>query len=708
MPSKSNATFWRKEHARRAAVLIDAARYFGAARAAMCKAKSHIFIVGWDIHSHTNFVGESGKAGDGYPAAFGDFLSALVRERPGLKCHVLLWDFAAFYATEREFFPVYALRWNTPPGVDFCLDNAVPLGSSQHQKLIVIDDCVAFSGGLDVTVRRWDTGAHEYEHPLRHDPAGRPYRPFHDVQALVEGDAARALGELARARWECACGERIPLGRKNGACWPDGIDADFRDVEVGIARTQPAYAAQPQVREVEALFLASIGQAERSIYIENQFLTSLKVATALAERLRQRPELELLMVAPKTHDSWLETRSIRYGRIRFMRELAADDIAPRVRLMYPEVAKGRRKGHIKTHTMVHSKVMIVDESFLRIGSANLNNRSMATDTECDVFVEARTPAERAAIAAIQNRLLADHTGTPVKQVAAVRKKAGSLLTVADTLGGNGHRLRPIDDGPADQDEFSVYLQGVADPEQPIGAEHFVTSLFGGAMPDRSVSKIVKAVAIGLAILAAALIWEFTPLAGMIEPKAVGRTLRQLTDGPWAPLAVVAVFVAGGLVVFPVVVLIAATAATFGPALGFAYAAAGTMASALVTYALGAWLGKQTLRDLLGPRLDNVRKRVARKGVIAVALIRLVPVAPFTVVNLLAGASEVTLTQYLLGTAMGMLPGIFMMSVLGHQLSEIFLHPNALSLALLAAAIIAWIALSIAMQALVSKYWEAKY
>src|SRR4051812_28310143 len=250
MLMRPDQTIWRKEHARRAAVLIDAARYFGAARAAMLKAKSHIFILGWDIHSRTALVGESGAADDGYPEAFGDFLSALVRERPKLKVHVLLWDFAMLYATERELFPVYALRWNTPPGVEFYLDNAVPLGSSQHQKLIVIDDSVAFSGGLDVTIRRWDTGAHDYDHPLRRDPAGKYYRPFHDVQAIVEGDAARALGRLARARWQCACDERIALGRGTRDCWPDGFEADFSDIEIGIARTQPAYQSQSQIQEV--------------------------------------------------------------------------------------------------------------------------------------------------------------------------------------------------------------------------------------------------------------------------------------------------------------------------------------------------------------------------------------------------------------------------------------------------------------------------
>lgn len=670
----------------------------------MLKAKSHIFIIGWDIHSRTRFVGERGGADDGFPEAFGDFLSALVRERKGLRVHVLLWDFAALYATERELFPIYALRWNTPPDVDFYLDNAVPLGSSQHQKLIVIDDDVAFSGGLDVTIRRWDTGSHDIDNPLRHDPAGKYYRPFHDVQAIVQGDAARALGRLARARWHCACDERIALCRGRHDCWPDGLAADFSDIQIGIARTQPAYASQPQVQEVEALYLQSISKARHSIYIENQFLSSMKVARALAEQLRRNPKLELLMVAPKSHDSWLEARSMRNGRIRFMNEFADPELAPRVRLMYPEVKKGRRT----THTMVHAKVMIIDDTSVRIGSANLNNRSMATDTECDLFIEAEKPAERAAINDIQNRLLGDHLGASADEIAAARKENGSLLALADSFGSNGHRLRPIDDGEPDRNELSAYIEGVADPEQPIGAEQFVTSLLGGTMPQRNVPKLVKAVLVGLAIIAAGLIWEFTPLAGMINPKAVGRTLHHFANGAWAPVVVLAAFVGGGLVVFPVVVLIAATAATFGPWLGFLYAAIGTMASALVTYGIGARIGKQTLRDLLGPKLESVRRRVAQKGVIAVALIRLVPVAPFTVVNLLAGASDITLTQYMLGTAMGMLPGIFMMSILGHQLSEIILHPNALSLATLAGAVLGWIALSIAIQALVSKYWDAKY
>src|SRR6186713_811784 len=106
MLHRPDKTIWRKEHARRAGVLIDAAPYFGAARAAMLKAQSQILILGWDIHSRTPLVGDSGHADDGYPEALGDFLSALARERPKLKIYVLLWDFNAFYASEREVLPV--------------------------------------------------------------------------------------------------------------------------------------------------------------------------------------------------------------------------------------------------------------------------------------------------------------------------------------------------------------------------------------------------------------------------------------------------------------------------------------------------------------------------------------------------------------------------------------------------------------------------
>src|SRR5262245_5167511 len=262
---------WRIERAPRAAVLVDGAAFFGALRQAFLNARRSILIVGWDIDSRTRLVGGS-EPQDGYSPVLVEFLSELVRTRPELQVYILLWDFSVVYAAERELFPRLSLQWTTPERVTLCMDDAVPFGSSQHQKLFVIDDALAFSGGLDLTQRRWDTEDHRVDDPARVDVAGHPYPPFHDVQMMVDGEAARTLAVLARRRWYNAYGAEPPIA-PFGDPWPREVMPQFSNVRVGIARTQPAFEDQEEVKEVEVLFLDAVDQAERSIYIENQFIT---------------------------------------------------------------------------------------------------------------------------------------------------------------------------------------------------------------------------------------------------------------------------------------------------------------------------------------------------------------------------------------------------------------------------------------------------
>ena len=103
--------------------------------------------------------------------------------------------------------PLYALNWKTHSRVRFYMDDKHPVGASQHQKIVVVDDAVAFSGGLDLRKWRWDTPEHHIDDQRRVDPDGKPYPPFHDVQMVVDGAAAAALGQLARERWQRATGE---------------------------------------------------------------------------------------------------------------------------------------------------------------------------------------------------------------------------------------------------------------------------------------------------------------------------------------------------------------------------------------------------------------------------------------------------------------------------------------------------------------------
>jgi phospholipase D1/2 len=697
---KPKENVWCVAQARRAAMLIDGADYFAALRRAMIKARRSIMIAGWDIDSRTELVGASGEPEDDFPARLADFLAALVAKTPGLDISLLLWDFSVLYAAERDPFPTVHWQWNTPSQIRFCLDDCVPLGSSQHQKLVVIDDAVAFSGGLDVTIRRWDTHEHRIDEPRRVDPSDHPYKPFHDVQMIVDGEVARALGRLVRERWACAACESLPETPGDSDPWPDHVKPDFTGLDIGIARTQPRYENQPEVHEVERLFLDCIDAAEHAIYIENQFLTAASIAERLAQRLKDNPRLEVLIVAPQSHDSWLEAHSMRIGRIAFMKLLRAA-ARDRVHLVYPQVADGERSVGV----MVHSKVLVVDDKILRVGSANLNNRSMGTDTECDLVVVGKSEDERRRIATLRNRLIGDHCGVPAHEVAkAIDAAGGSLIAAVRTLQCNGRSLQPISDEHEEADELVAVIQDVADPEKPIGAEQFVSNMVGGLVPPHRVSRVVKVIAVGLVLIALALAWQYVPLA---KPEAVRSAFASIAHEPYAPLIVIGAFVAGSFVMFPVMILIAATAAAFGPWLGFGYATVGALASSIATFLLGRAVGKKPLRNLLGPRLNRVRQRVAKRGVIAVAAIRLVPIGPFSVINMVAGASGIPVYDFLAGTLLGMLPGLIMISAIGHQLAHVMMAPTLADVALLVVAVAGWIAISIGVQALVSRYWSGK-
>ncbi len=731
-------TVWKVERARRAAVLVDGAAFFAAVREAFLQARRTIFIVGWDIDSRTELVGERPPA-DGLPTSFAAFLTALAARRPELKIHLLLWDYSLVYAHEREPLPRLSLNWQMPPQVTFCLDSTVPFGSSQHQKLVVVDDALAFSGGLDLTIRRWDTSRHEPGDPRRVDPGGEPYRPFHDVQMMVDGEAARALALLARARW-CHANGGEPQVRPEGEPWPESFEPDFTDIQVAIARTQPRYHREEEVREAEALFVDSIARAERSIYIENQFMTSGVVASALARRLRERPQLEVLMVAPRSHDSFVERRTMRNGRIRFWRTVKAAG-GDRVRLVYPSIEKNGQS----TYAMIHSKIMVVDDWCLRVGSANLNNRSMGADTECDLVIEAATDRERATIIRLRNRLLGEHCGVSADEAAAAVAQEGSLVRVADRLCGNGHCLVPIDDGQPDQTIFARLAERVADPARPLRlgrlAGRFLPRLlFHGSRTigrrlakreDRRAARkreadaareraredgspeqegllgkagLLVAGALALIVLLT-LAWQFTGLKEVAQPDRIRELLEGAQGEPWALGLVVGLFLLGGAVAFPVTILILATAAVFGPWWGMLYSTAGVAASAGLMFAVGAQFGQDVPRRLLGKRWDRLRERLQRRGLLAVVALRVVPVAPFSLVNLAAGAGSIRFVDFGLGTLIGMGPGLAAIALMGDRIAKVLADPSAAQIGVLALCVAGWIGLSFGAQAIVSRLGE---
>lgn len=702
-------TVWRLARAERATVLVDAANYYGALREAMKQARHTILIAGWDIDSRCPLVGPTGEARDGLPAMLGPFLAALVERRPDLKIKLLLWDYSVLYALERELLPALSLQWGTPPQIELCLDDEVAFGASHHQKIAVIDDALAFSGGLDLTIRRWDTPAHKPVNPHRVDPRDETYPPFHDVQMMVDGEAAGALADLFRARWANAACEDLPPrevaprdaaapSARPTALWPRGVVPDFTGVPVGVARTSGSFDGQPEVREVERLFEAMIGRAERCIYIENQFLTQLGLAQHLAERLRARPALEVVILGPRTHHTWLEHRTMLAGRIRFMTLLREAGVADRVRLVYPHVGTKRTP---QADVMVHAKVMIVDDTVLRIGSANLCNRSMGTDSECDLAIEGRDEASRAAIRSVRDRFLAEHLDATEQQVASAMA-GGSIFAALDKLANRGRQLLPIEDGVLAEGEGLPQIEAVADPSRALGTAMLLADFTAEDGTPHGMPLWLRIALVMVPLVLLAVVWRYTPLSGFLHPEAFSASMQN-ASGAWGPLLALGLFMVLGLIAFPVNVLIVATAAAFGLWPGLLYAAVGALVSAFLTYLVGRKVGPGVLRKLLGPRINRISRSIARNGIMAVTMVRLMPIAPFTLVNLVAGAIRIPLLDYMIGTALGLAPGLILMTALGDRLLRIMTDPSARDILGFVVVLVAWGGVSYGLQSLVSWY-----
>jgi phosphatidylserine/phosphatidylglycerophosphate/cardiolipin synthase-like enzyme/uncharacterized membrane protein YdjX (TVP38/TMEM64 family) len=669
--------YWRRARAHRVAMLVDGAAYFDAFATAVERAQRSILILAWDIHSRVR-LRRDGRS-RALPDELGEFLNAVVSRNPDLHVNVLDWDFAMIYALEREPLPLFNLGWRTHRRLHFRLDDDHPPGASHHQKIVVVDDAVAFVGGFDIAACRWDTERHLAADPRRVDPGYRLYAPFHDVQVVVDGPAAAALGELARERWRRATGKPLPVRRVHGDPWPPDLAPELRDVDVAIARTEPAWEGRPAVREVESLYLDAIRAARRSIYVEAQYLSSARIGEAIAARLQESDGPEILIVAQCACSGWLEETTMGTLRERLLAELRAADRFHRLGIYYPIVPDLDGQ-----HVIVHSKVFVVDDRLLRVGSSNLTNRSMRLDTECDLAIEADDARGRAAIAGFRARLLGEHLGVDAARVAARIAERGSLLGAIESLRGGARTLRPLETDDATWPQvLAPPIAAIADPERPVAVE----SLTKAMLPEEASSTAETAlyaasVAFMLALAIAA--WWWTPLGdGAVR---LVRAVKPLMHVPAGAAALVAVgFVAGSALLVPVTALIFVAGLIFGALPGSIYAVVGCVASTAVGYGLGRVLPRDAVRLLAGPRLNRVSRRLTQRGVRAVARLRLVPTAPFGIVNLVAGASQIPLRDFLLGTFVALAPFAFALGLLAECFWRLVRTPSTFSAGVLVAA-----------------------
>lgn len=189
-----------------------------------------------------------------------------------------------------------------------------------------------------------------------------------------------------------------------------------------------------------------------------------------------------------------------------------------------------------------------------------------------------------------------------------------------------------------------------------------------------------------ALIALAAAWAWTPMRAWLDVDLVVTSLQRFGRA-FGPVAAVCGFALALTVAVPLVFLTLVALVAFGPLAGFACAMAGALVGAAASYGIGRFLGREVVRRLAGERINRLSQRLARRGVLAVIAVRLVPVAPFAVVNMVAGASHIRLRDLLLGTAIGMTPATLAMAVFVDQITDALRQPTPLTFALAALTVV---------------------
>lgn len=192
-------------------------------------------------------------------------------------------------------------------------------------------------------------------------------------------------------------------------------------------------------------------------------------------------------------------------------------------------------------------------------------------------------------------------------------------------------------------------------------------------------------AVLLAGLAAA--WRLTPLGELADPKAIAQWFEQLGRSPSAPLTIGLIYIVANVVVFPTIALNLAVILALGAVWGLVYALYGTLLAGVLVFLAGRVFGKAPLERLGIEAVDKPLRVIRQSGLPGLILLRMVPVAPYPIVNLLLGAGGIRLWVFVVGTALGVLPSLLAMGVLGFQLREVFQDPTPTRVAILGAAVV---------------------
>ena len=484
------------------------------------------------------------------------------------------------------------------------------------------------------------------------------------------GDAAAALGQLGGCAGKSRQGNghprRRPPGIIRGRDQSSPICVKFRH-----ARTMPAAAERPPVREVEQLLMDLFQAARRCIYIETQYFTSKVLVEVLTELLQREDGPDIVMILHPSSDGWLEQHTMDVLRGRALKQLRSVDRHHRLAMYYPRVpdAEGRC-------ISVHSKVCLIDDTYVRVGSANMSNRSLGFDNECDLAVHAAGDTKRKPASPPSIDCLRTFGCIPEEVAQALRPfEVDRRGLFADEIG----RLRCSTRIFHRSRYWCLMMSSSTEPILWI------------QLPENR-SSAHRQMVMGVTVLRCgglAAAWRWSLLGEWMELSRLLAYAESIRAQPGGPVRHHRILRDRGLVVVPVTVLVTVTVLAFGLLHGFVYSFIGMTLSALATFGLGRLMGRQ-LVERWSSRLHRLSCNLAAKGVLAIVAVRVIPVALFTVINMLAGP-HIRTRDFLLGTVLGEFPGLLAIAVFMDQVTTALRAPGLGSYLVLAGSAIVIVA-----------------
>jgi phosphatidylserine/phosphatidylglycerophosphate/cardiolipin synthase-like enzyme len=405
--------------------IFEAGPYYQRLSEVLEEAQHFALFAGWQIDSRLPFAKTRAiESPEAATETLKEKILRLVESKPELQFYFLIWDHAYFYVLERENWQ--GRVWDDlHPRIHFLFDNRHTFGASHHEKVCIVDGTTAFCGGIDLCDERWDSPEHLYTDSRRSlDKTCDRYGPYHDIAVQVTGPVCADIHLHLRERWQELSRIPFPPPVQTQPLQLIGATPPSQHL-VYVSRTLthldcgPRTSQNLMVREIEFLFRDLIASAEKRILLEGQYYWSEEINDMLIAKILEvgsegrGKDFEIIIILTDIRKLKSLTWHMSIFELKLLEKLQTAASLAGVKLTVGNPA-AHAPGKPAKSIYIHSKVLVIDDRFLSIGSANFATRALRLDTEINLTYEARTEGERRHIREFSERVLTHWNLKPKK------------------------------------------------------------------------------------------------------------------------------------------------------------------------------------------------------------------------------------------------------------------------------------------------------